>query len=262
MKETSDTDPDGPLSASDSTADTVPNADPGLTAPSGEVDPELMKRIMAGLGARTRRDPPPNLRIEPVIRAETKGDLAAAYHAGPRAAPMSRDTQPGFEAAVIPPPDARHEPTLRLPHAPGKSGGPLSDEPASAYESEAPRLPVRSPRLAWVALAVLIFGAVGVLLLNRRASNEGAAAPASASISSPPPRPSVAAAREPAAAPIAPVSSPTLIAPPEASAVHSPALRKIEPERLAPKHAPLPPPKPPIPSADTTKPPPENELIK
>ena len=262
MKETSDTDPDGPSPASDSTEHKTPSrsiTDPGLTAPSGEVEPEFIKLLMAGIG---RRDVPP--KIEPITRAESKGDLAAAYHAGPRAAPVSRDTQPGFEAAVILPPDARHEPTVRLPHAPGKPGGPLSDEPAPGYESESPRLPIRSPLLAWAALAVLIFGAVGVLLLNRRPSDGGTAASVSAAASSPP-RPSVASAREPSPSPtvIAPVSAPapTLIAPREPSEVPVPAPRKDGSERPTPKHAPSPP-KALIPSADTPKPPPENELIK
>jgi hypothetical protein len=261
MKETSDTDPDGRSPGTDSTENRTPSksiTDPGLTAPSGEVAPEFIKQLMAGIGGR---DAPP--KIEPVTRAESKGNLAAAYHAGPRAAPASLDTQPGFEAAVIPPPDARHEPTVWLPHAPGKPGGPLSDEPAPAYESESPGLPIRSPRLAWVALALLVFSAIGVLLLNRPASNEGAAASASTTAPSPPAQPRVASAHEPWAAPIAPPSppAPTLIAPPEATAVHVPATRKSEPERPAPIRVP-PPPKSPIPSADTPKPPPENELIK
>ena len=260
MKETSDTDPDGPLPASDSTEHKIPSnsiTDPGLTAPSGEVEPEFIKLLMAGIG---QRDAPPT--IEPITRAESKGDLAAAYHAGPRAAPVSRDTQPGFEAAVIPPPDARHEPTVRLPHGPGKPGGPLSDEPAPGYESESPRLPVRSPLVAWVALAVLIFGAIGVFLLSRRASSEGDAASVSAAASSPP-RPIVASPREPSPTVTAPVSAPApaLIAPREPSAVPVPAPRKDGPEHLTPKHAPSPP-KSPIPFADTPKPPPENELIK
>ena len=204
MTKTSDTDPDGPSPASDATENpSRPITDPGLTAPSGEVDPAFIKMLMAGIGGR--REGPTN--IEPVTSAESRGELAAAYHAGPRAVPLSRDTQPGFEAAVIPPPDARHEPTVQLPHAPGKPGGLLSDEPAPGYESESPRLPVRSPLIAWAALTVLVLGAVGVLLLNRRTSNEGTTAP-SASASSPLPRPSVAA-RESATAPIASIPVPT-----------------------------------------------------